>query len=114
MLIEAGTNDMVSHSDLTPVLWAVIEVDVTLQSRGPHGDYLTIFPMGYGSAHPDAWVPVLSDRSAAFNRWLRAMAAGGAFKVSDMAGTLHEGRDGVITAELAGTGTDYTRTTMRR
>jgi hypothetical protein len=98
VFVDAGTNDLVSHNDMGPVFWQVIGVDLLLQSRGVHGTYLTILPMGFGSSHPDGWVPVLTARAQRYNTWLRAMGAAGAFRVADMAGVLHEGPDGVISA----------------
>lgn len=98
VFVDAGTNDMVSHDDLSPVLWAVIGLDLILQTRGVHGTYLTILPMGYGSSHPDSWVPILTARAQRYNTWLKAMGAGGAFPVDDMSGVLHEGSDGILTS----------------
>lgn len=98
VLVDAGTNDLVTHDDLSVVFNAVIGVDLLLQTRGVHGTYLTILPMGYGTSHPDMWVPVLTARAHRYNDWLRAMGVGGAFHVQDMTGVLHEGPDGIITA----------------
>lgn len=98
VLVDGGTNDLVSHNDLYPVFMAVIGVDLLLQTRGVHGTYLTILPMGYGSSHPDLWVAPLTERAQQYNEWLRGMASGGAFGIADMSGVLHEGNDGIITA----------------
>ena len=96
VFMDAGTNDTVGYDELGPVAWAVIGVDLMLQERGMHGTWMTILPMGYGTSHPDWWVPILTTRAHRYNDWLRAMAAGGAFDVADMAGVLHEDPDGIM------------------
>lgn len=96
-LIDAGTNDLVTHdlSALQRSKWAAIAADVALRDLGvPRRFWLTISPRGRGSAHPDGWLPNLTARAAAWNAWLRAMA--GPFDVIDMAGVLHEDAEGLV------------------
>lgn len=98
VFVDAGTNDLVSHGDMGPVFWQVIGVDLLLQTRGVHGTFLTILPMGYGAAHPDSWVGSLTARAQSYNTWLRGMGGDGAFNVADQDGVFHEGPDSVVTA----------------
>jgi hypothetical protein len=100
VFVDAGTNDLVSHGDMGPVFWQVIGVDLLLQTRGVHGTFLTILPMGFGSSHPDSWVGSLTARAQSYNTWLRGMGGDGAFRVADQTGVLHEGPDGVLTDPL--------------
>ena len=84
VLIDAGTNDLVTHdsTDLVVSMWAAINVDMMLRSHGVAPEWMPILPMGYGTSHPDAWLPNLNSRRDTWNNWLGAMADAGAFRVT--------------------------------
>lgn len=85
-IIDAGTNDLVTHDQagLTASKWAAINIDVMLGQRGVDAEWSPILPMGYGSAHPDGWLPTLNARAAYWNAWLVAMNNGGGFRVVNL------------------------------
>lgn len=97
VLIDAGTNDMVNHDSTTIVnsKYAAISISVALSNRGvpvTKQYFMGILPMGYGSSHPDNWVPVLTARSIEWNNWSAAMP----WHYVNMRTVLHEDNDYIV------------------
>lgn len=91
-LIDAGTNDLVTHDNLDPSKYAAIEIDVMLQAVCPERIWMSILPLGLGAAHRDTDLPNLRVRRDNWNAWLLAMRPN--FTVADPGWILHPDNTG--------------------
>jgi lysophospholipase L1-like esterase len=84
-IILAGTNDLVTHgnAELAQSAAAAQLVQDTLTAAGARVIWLAILPIGYGSSHPDHWLPGLLERRELLNDQLRPIAGPGCWFDTD-------------------------------